>query len=253
VRQRFEREAHATAALQSPHTVQLYDFGATADGGFYYVMERLRGMDLQRMIERHGPMPAERATFLLKQACRSLAEAHAIGLVHRDIKPANLFVCRLGRQYDFLKVLDFGVVAQPAGEAALVTAMGEVVGTPAFLAPELAGGDRQFDGRADIYALGCVAFWLLTARLPFAASDPLALLLHHARTPPERPSAFSEQPIPAALDAVVLACLSKDPEGRPQTADILWDRLDAVRFAAPWEERDAHGWWTLHEPHLVET
>jgi serine/threonine-protein kinase len=216
-------------------------------------MERLRGMDLQRMIERHGPMPAARAIFLLKQACRSLAEAHAAGLVHRDIKPANLFVCRLGQQYDFLKVLDFGVVAQRAREAAIVTTAGEVVGTPAFLAPELAEGDRRFDGRADIYALGCVAFWLLTGRLPFTASDPLALLLHHARTPPEPPSAFSEQPIPPALDAVVLACLSKKPQGRPRTADALAELLDGVAPAAPWSDRDAHEWWTLHEPQLVAT
>jgi DNA-binding NtrC family response regulator len=251
VRQRFEREAHATASLQSPHTVQLYDFGATDAGGFYYVMERLRGMDLQRMIERHGPMPAARAVFLLKQACRSLGEAHAAGLVHRDIKPANLFVCRLGQQYDFLKVLDFGVVAQRAREAAIVTTAGEVVGTPAFLAPELANGERRFDGRADIYALGCVAFWLLTGRLPFTANDPLALLLHHARTAPEPPSAFSEQPIPAALDAVVLACLSKKPQGRPRTAEALVELLDGVALAAPWSEREALEWWTLHEPQLV--
>ena len=252
VRQRFEREAHATASLQSPHTVQLYDFGTSEAGAFYYVMERLCGMDLQRLVERHGPLPACRAVFLLDQACRSLAEAHAHGLVHRDIKPANLFVCRLGTQYDFLKVLDFGVVSRRTRAAAQpVTTAGDVLGTPAFLAPELATGDRVFDQRADIYALGCVAFWLLTARLPFDGKDPVALLMHHAHTAPEPPSAFAEERVPAALDEAVLACLAKDPRGRPRTADALRERLQSIVLPAPWSERDARSWWELHEPDLV--
>ena len=251
VRQRFEREAHATASLQSPHTVQLYDFGTTESGGFYYVMERLRGMDLQRLVDRHGPLPASRVVYLLDQACRSLDEAHAKGLVHRDIKPANLFVCRLGTQYDFLKVLDFGVVSRRARGGAPVTTAGDVLGTPAFLAPELGTGERIFDQRADIYALGCVAFWLLTGRLPFDAKDTLALLMHHAQTPPEPPSLFAEQPVPAALDAAVLACLAKDPRGRPRTADALRERLTAVTLPDPWTEREARSWWELHEPDLV--
>ena len=198
LRQRFAREAQATAELQSPHTVQLFDFGVTETGSFYYVMERLRGMDLQRMVERHGPLPPERAVFLLKQACRSLSEAHALGLVHRDIKPANLFVCRLGSEYDFLKVLDFGVVSRQARESmAPITVAGMVLGTPAFLAPELVSGQGSFDGRADIYALGCVAFWLLTGRPPFEAGDAMSLLMHHSKTTPLPPSTLSEEAIPA--------------------------------------------------------
>ena len=252
VRERFEREAHATASLQCPHTVQLYDFGTTDAGSFYYVMERLRGMDVQRLVERHGPLPAGRAVFLLKQVCRSLAEAHAEGLVHRDIKPANLFVCRLGTQYDFVKVLDFGVVARRARERMQpVTTAGDVLGTPAFLAPELATTERRFDGRADIYALGCVAFWMLTGRLPFDGTDALALLMHHARTPPERPSAFAEEPIPAALDAAVLACLAKDPSARPPSADVLREQLEAIPLPVGWSERDARVWWESHEPDLI--
>jgi serine/threonine protein kinase len=253
LRQRFEREAHATAELQSPHTVQLYDFGVTETGSFYYVMELLRGMDLQRMVERHGPLPAQRVVFLLEQACRSLAEAHALGLVHRDIKPGNLFVCRLGREFDFLKVLDFGVVSQRTREAQVrVTTAGEVLGTPAYLAPELAAGDRPFDGRADIYALGCVAFWMLTGRLPFEGKDALSMLLHHSRTVPPAPSGFSEEPIPAEVDAVVLACLSKDPAGRPGTADALLERLESIRFATPWGEPDARSWWEHHDPEVLQ-
>ena len=253
LRQRFAREAQATAQLESPHTVQLFDFGMTDSGSFYYVMERLRGMDLQRMVERCGALPPERAVFLLKQACVSLAEAHALGLVHRDIKPANLFVCRLGPEYDFLKVLDFGVVSRQGQESlAPITMAGMVLGTPAFLAPELTSRQGPFDERADIYALGCVAFWLLTARPPFEAEDAVSLLRHHSDTPPRRPSAVSGAAIPAGLDALVLECLSKDPSLRPASADVLWDRLDRLELANPWDQRRARAWWELHAPDLVD-
>jgi eukaryotic-like serine/threonine-protein kinase len=251
-RQRFAREAQATSELQSPHTVQLYDFGVTEAGGFYYVMERLRGMDLKRMVERHGPLSPERAVFLLKQACLSLSEAHALGLVHRDIKPANLFACRLGSEYDFVKVVDFGVVSRHAREAsaAQITTAGMIVGTPAFLAPELMS-NQTFDGRADIYALGCVAFWLLTGRPPFEADDAMGMLMHHAQTPAPAPSMMSEEPIPPQVDALVLECLEKDPLARPATAEVLWDRLDRVPLAGEWNQRRARTWWEMHEPELV--
>jgi DNA-binding NtrC family response regulator len=254
LRQRFAREAQATAELQSPHTVQLFDFGMTDTGSFYYVMERLRGMDLQRMIERFGPLPPERAVFLLKQACLSLSEAHARQLVHRDIKPANLFVCRLGPEHDFLKVLDFGMVARQGREAAAapITVAGVVMGTPAFLAPELASTQTSFDGRADIYALGCVAFWLLTGRPPFEARDTMSLLMHHSKTAPSPPSSMSEEPIPADLDAIVVECLAKDPLRRPASADALWDRLDRIPIANRWDERRARAWWERHEPDLLD-
>jgi serine/threonine-protein kinase len=252
LRRRFAREAQATSELQSPHTVQLYDFGTTETGSFYYVVERLRGLDLQRMVERHGPLPPERTVFLLKQACLSLSEAHALGLVHRDIKPANLFVCRLGTQYDFVKVLDFGVVsrlgAEPIGS---ITVTGMVVGTPGFLAPELVSDRRSFDGRADIYALGCVAFWLLTGHPPFEGPDAMSVLMQHSSTAPLAPSARSEQTIPADLDALVLACLSKDMARRPSSADALWQRLDTLSVGRDWDPRRARTWWELHEPDLV--
>ena len=252
LRLRFTREAQATAELQSPHTVQLFDFGVTDTGSFYYVMERLRGMDLQRMVERYGPLPPERVIFLLKQACLSLSEAHALGLVHRDIKPANLFVCRLGSQYDFLKVLDFGVVSRQARESTVsITVTGIVLGTPAFLAPELVLGDGSFDGRADIYALGCVAFWLLTGRPPFEAGDAMSMLMHHSSTTPLPPSAMSEETIPADVDALVLECLSKAPAQRPANADVLLERLSTLSVADRWEPRHARGWWELHDPELT--
>ncbi|HEX6209745.1 MAG TPA: response regulator [Methylomirabilota bacterium] len=252
LRQRFAREAQTTAELQSPHTVQLFDFGMTDAGSFYYVMERLRGLDLQRMVERHGPMTPARAVFLLKQACLSLAEAHALGLVHRDIKPANLFVCRLGPQFDFLKVLDFGVVSRLGqGSMAEITVAGKVLGTPAFLAPELGPGQESFDSRADIYALGCVAYWLLTGRPPFQAGDPMTLLMHHSSTTPEPPSTLSPTAVPADVDAIVLECLSKDPADRPASADLLWARLDTLSIGRQWTQALARGWWEQHEPELI--
>ena len=251
MRQRFGQEAQATAELQSPHTVQLFDFGMTDTGSFYYVMERLRGMDLQRMVERHGPLPPERVVFLLKQACRSLSEAHGLGLVHRDIKPANLFVCRLGQEYDFLKVLDFGVVSRQGRKSdAPITVAGLVLGTPAFLAPELGAGQGQFDARADIYGLGCVAFWLLAGRPPFEAGDTKTLLEHHSSSTPPPPSTIASATIPADLDALVLECLQKDPALRPASADTLWERLDELP-TAPWDKRRARQWWEQHEPDLV--
>jgi Protein kinase domain/Sigma-54 interaction domain len=253
VRQRFEREANATAELQSPHTVQLYDFGVTDTGNFYYVMERLRGMDLQRMIERYGPLPLPRALVFLKQACRSLSEAHVLGLVHRDIKPANLFVCRLGQEYDFLKVLDFGMVSGharvPTGH---VTMAGTVLGTPAFLAPELALNAGPFDGRADIYSLGCVAYWILTGRQPFEADDPMTLLMHHANTEPSPPSEMTEESIPPVVDAIILKCLAKDPKDRPATAEALWEMLEGLRLSGEWNQAQARRWWEQHAPDLVE-
>jgi DNA-binding NtrC family response regulator len=253
LRHRFARVAHATAELQSPHTVQLFDFGVADTGSFYYVMERLRGMDLQRMVERHGALPPERVVFLLKQACRSLAEAHGLGLVHRDIKPANLFVCRLGREYDFLKVLDFGVVSRLGRQAiAPITITGIVLGTPAFLAPELASGDHSFDERADIYALGCVAFWMLTGRPPFEADDARSLLMHHSNTAPTPPSAVSTEAISPEIDALVLECLAKDPSLRPASSEELWERLDRISAGPRWDQRRARMWWEFYEPDMIE-
>ena len=251
-RQRFTREAQTTAELESPHTVRLFDFGLTDTGSCYYVMERLRGMDLQRMVERHGPLPPERVAFLLKQACLSLAEAHARKLVHRDIKPANLFVCRLGTQFDFLKVLDFGVVSRQGRGVSALTVAGVVLGTPAFLAPELMSSETPFDGRADLYALACVAFWMLTGRPPFLASDAVAVLMQHTNAKPTPPSAFSELPIPEAFDALILQCLAKEPAQRPRSADELAKRLDALGLATRWQPQHARTWWELHEPELSE-
>ena len=250
-RRRFEREAQAIASLRSPHTVNLFDFGVSADGAFYYVMELLDGLDAETLVRRTGPVPAERAIHLLRQVCHSLSEAESCGLVHRDIKPANIFLCRYGEEHDFVKVLDFGIVkATPAtaGTGPAITREDTVHGTPAFMAPEQALGSADVDGRADIYATGCVAYWLLTGQQVFTADTPMALLLHHAQTPATPASARTDMPIPSALDNLVLSCLAKDPAARPQTARELSCRLAGIEGANDWTDDRARDWWASHRP-----
>ncbi|MDH3495546.1 MAG: serine/threonine protein kinase [Gemmatimonadota bacterium] len=246
---RFEREAQAIASLQSPHTIELYDFGTTADGTLYYVMELLDGIDLEELVRRFGPMPPERVVHVLRQACESLEEAHARGVIHRDIKPANIYLCRRALEHDVVKVLDFGLVrhlARPDGAEGRLTRAEVVAGTPAYLAPELALGVDDVDGRADLYALGCVGFWLLTGRPVFEAPTAPALIVAHAREQPPRPSTYTELAVPPELDQIVLDCLAKDPSDRPQTAARLAARLDAVPVEHPWTQERAVAWWTAH-------
>src|SRR5688572_23029633 len=218
---RFEREAQATAALSSPHTIHLFDFGTTNDGSFYYVMELLSGRDLESLVREFGPVPASRAVYLLRQVCHSLADAHARGFVHRDIKPANIYACRMGLEFDFVKVLDFGLVKikdRALDIQTLVTMDHTTSGTPAYMAPETILGDADVDRRADVYALGCVAYFLLTGQLVFEADTSMKMLLQHVNAKPVPPSQRSELPIPKELDDLILACLEKDPNLRPQSA-----------------------------------
>ncbi len=246
---RFEREAQTTASLRSPHTVELYDFGISDSGSLYYAMELLGGMDLHTLVQRFGPLPAERVVMLLSQACRSLAEAHDKGLVHRDIKPANLFVSPFGLDYDFLKVLDFGMVKAPVEtDQTKLTVEGVAAGTPAFMAPELAVGDTDVDGRADLYALGCTAYWLLTGRMVFESASAVRVMLHHLQTPPSAPSLLSEEDVPEALDRLVLLCLAKNPADRPSSAYEMSRMLGDIPVVRPWDQRRAEKWWRLHAP-----
>jgi serine/threonine protein kinase len=255
---RFQREAQVTARLRSPHTVQLYDFGTNDSGGFYYVMELLHGLDLHYIVNHFGPQVSERVIMLLRQACRSLAEAHEHGLVHRDIKPANLFVARLGNEYDFLKVLDFGIVKDQPGAATkdagatLLTGPNLLHGTPAFMAPEVIFGDRAIDGRADLYSLACAAYWAVTGQLLFQASTPAQMLLHQAQTRPAPPSEVSELPIPRDLELVLMKCLEKDPAQRPGSALELESQLARVPCKEPWTEARARAWWAVHAPDVIE-
>ncbi|MGE5814235.1 MAG: serine/threonine-protein kinase [Acidobacteriota bacterium] len=251
---RFEREAQATAVLSSPHTINLYDFGITSEGQFYYVMELLLGRDLESFVKEFGPMPADRAVYLLRQICHSLAEAHVRGLVHRDIKPANIYNCRMGLEYDFIKVLDFGLVtfSYPGGPSPLLTGDRLTTGTPAYMAPEVILGAAEIDNRADVYSLGCVAYWLLTGHLVFEAESAMKMLMHHVQTPPVPPSQRSELPVPRELDEIVMACLAKDPDHRPQRADELWKMTMCCKSCENWGRDSARAWWEAHLPELTQ-
>ena len=244
---RFEREAKATAALRSPHTVNIYDFGTTEDGTFYYVMELLEGFDLETLVSRFGPVPPERAIRILAQACHSLAEAHQGGLIHRDVKPANIYVCRYGLDWDFVKILDFGLVKNaqlPAESGRPLTVAGVIAGTPGYMAPEMGLGNPDVDWRVDIYALGCVGYWLLTGKPVFdSGASPMQILMDHIQKSPAPPSERTTGSIPPALDLVLLQCLSKDPNTRPQTMQELAEALTRVPLATPWSEERARRWW----------
>jgi eukaryotic-like serine/threonine-protein kinase len=248
---RFEREARATASLRSPHTIELYDFGVADNGAFYYVMEFLDGFDLETLVERFGPVPPERAIHLLTQVCHSLAEAHGEGLIHRDIKPANVYVCRYGRDVDFVKVLDFGLV-KSHGDVRVtepnLTRDHHPGGTPAFMPPEQVLGDKPIDGRSDIYAMGCLAYWLVTGQLVFTGRTAMDVMLQHTQTTPLPPSQRTELTIPETFDEVILACLEKSPDNRPPTAEAFASRLAAIKTAAPWTQHLARQWWDTSHP-----
>ncbi|HEX3234369.1 MAG TPA: serine/threonine-protein kinase [Gemmatimonadales bacterium] len=241
---RFRREAQAAANLRSPHTVELYDFGVTQDERLYFVMEFLEGMDLESLVSQHGPVPDRRVVHILRQVCESLAEAHAGGLVHRDIKPANIHLGRVGLRYDFVKVLDFGLVKSVAGgsdDHSLATTGGHTPGTPAYMAPEMALGE-SVDGRADIYALGCVAYYLLTGQRVFEADTAFQLIAKHMQQEPVPPSRRSGVSVEPPLERLVLACLAKSREARPQSAGELERMLGELGMPA-WTEEEARQWW----------
>jgi len=248
ITERFYREAEAVAALRSPHTVQLYDFGQAQDGGLYYVMELLDGIDLQGLVDRFGPMETSRAIHILRQACESLEEAHESGLVHGDVKPANIVLCRVGLRMDFVKVLDFGLVRnvnrddgrhQPGASTAMV-------GTPSFMAPEAVTTARPADRRADVYALGCVAYWLVTGHQVFEGGSALQVMFRHAHEAPLPPSHKVEREVPHDFERLILAALEKDPEARVPSAQALAEGLSRCGDAEGWTVEQARAWWNDH-------
>lgn len=239
IMERFHREAQATALLRSPHTVELYDFGVADDGRLFFAMELLEGLDLKTLVKEYGPMPPARVVWLLRQACRSLQEAHESGLVHRDIKPANLFACRLGGDLDFLKVLDFGLVASLSAEGQAETTE-FISGTPAYMPPEASFGE-DVDGRADLYGLGCVAYWLLAGEFVFPRDSMDAMTLAHAKDPPPTLESVGVK-VPAAFEAIINDCLAKSPSDRPASASEVHRRLGELDIE-PWTEERAAAWW----------
>jgi len=247
-RARFRREAQATSALRSPHTVELYDFGVTDDGTLYYAMELLDGIDLESLVKRFGPMHPGRVLRLLEGVASSLAEAHDLGLVHRDIKPANVYLCRVGIELDFPKLLDFGLV-KPRVIAAEgpVSLAGTVSGSPGYIAPEHAMG-QPLDGRADLYSLGCVMYFLLTGKRVFHRTTKKSLLEAHRTEDPMPPSLRApEREIPDAVEEIVMSLLSRDRERRPANARHLLRLVEEARAVCPpWTKTDAYAWWSAH-------
>ena len=240
---RFEREANATAKLSHPNTIEIYDYGHTDDGTFYYVMEFLPGLSLAELIQRFGPMPPERAIHLLRQTCNALGEAHAAGLIHRDIKPGNIFAAQRGGVYDVAKLLDFGLVKPVADvQAVQLTQMGTIAGSLLYISPEQALGDPTPTERSDIYSMGAVAYRLLTGQPPFQGNTASRLVVAHARDPVMPPSKL-EPNVPGDLEQVVLRCLQKDPDKRYQDAASLEADLGACQDAGKWTQQRAAAWW----------
>jgi hypothetical protein len=240
---RFEREVRLTATLSHPNTVEIYDYGRTEDGTYYYVMEYLRGLSLAELVERHGPLPPGRVVYLLRQVCGALHEAHAAGLIHRDIKPSNIFASRRGGIDDVAKLLDFGLVRPLARTGApQVSGEGQILGTPLFMSPEQATGGGDLDGRSDIYSLGAVAYYLLTGRPPFDRVGGMGLLIAHALDPVEPPSLVRDD-IPGDLERVVLRCLTKDAADRFPDSASLERTLGACGCVGEWDQERAAQWW----------
>jgi hypothetical protein len=243
---RFELEARVVSSLRSPHTVELYDFGFATDGTPFIVMELLEGMDLETFVDDFGPVTPARTIAILQHVCRSLAEAHTKGLVHRDLKPANIHISRDGIEPDFCKVLDFGLAHFHAARVPDPDHNGlssTVVGTPSFMAPETIRGQGYVGPQADIYALGCTAFWLLTGRSPYEADSVKEMLTAHLHSEPRSLQALSPNPVPEELDAIVRSCMHKNPSQRPSSAEDLLERLDALRAENPWTRADSLRWW----------
>ena len=243
---RFEREVQATAKLTHWNTVEIYDYGRTAEGVFYYVMEYLPGMTLQQVVEMYGPLPADRVIHFIMQACDALHEAHDHGLVHRDIKPANIFSAQRGGVYDVVKLLDFGLVRDAFGrtEDLGLTQEGIITGSPLFMSPEQASGETP-DARSDLYSLGITAYYLLTGRVPFEGDKPIKVILAHAQQPVPLMSSVGAN-VPADLEAVIMKCLEKSPDSRFDSAAALREALMLCRDAGQWTREDAAEWWSGH-------
>ena len=233
----------SAARLSHPNTIDIFDYGHTDDGMFYYVMEYLKGMSLGELVRRDGPLPAGRVVYLFRQVCAALAEAHSLGLVHRDLKPANMFVAVRGGESDVAKVLDYGLVkvTHDPGGAALTSDM-TVSGTPAFMAPEQALGDRSLDARADIYALGVMMYYALVGRPPFTGESAFAVMMAHARDTAVPPSQIRPD-VPQDLESVVQRCMAKKPEDRYPTTKAVGEALAACACASSWGANRADAWW----------
>lgn len=251
---RFEREVQLTSQLNHPNTIAIYDYGRTPEGVFYYAMEYLDGVNLEDLVARHGPQPEGRVIHILRQVCGSLTEAHSIGLIHRDVKPANILLCARAGIFDFVKLLDFGLVkVAENSNAALVTNAGGVVGTPLYMSPEAFKSPDKVDARSDLYAVGAVGYFLVTGTPLFSGDRVLDILNHQAKTPPEPPSQRGGQPVSPEMERLLMQCLSKSADDRPATAHEIIFALDELPSANSWTDRDARDWWRRYLPNLTVT
>ena len=243
---RFEREVQITSQLTHPNTVAIFDYGHTDSGIFYYAMEYLDGIDLDRLVRVHGPQPPARVVHVLHQVCGALDEAHQMGVIHRDVKPANVILCRRGGSYDVAKVVDFGLVKDlQADEPVELTGANTIAGTPLYLSPEAITSVDGVGPASDLYALGAVGYFLLTGKPPFEG-NLIEVCGHHLHTKPARPSARLGRSLPADLEAVLLRCLEKDPAGRYASARDLADALAGCADAGAWTQEHAQSWWREH-------
>jgi serine/threonine-protein kinase len=243
---RFEQEVQLLAGLNHPNIVTVHDYGRTADGSFYYAMELLDGMDLEKLVAADGPQPPERVIHIVRQAARGLQEAHDVGLVHRDIKPANVFVCRFWGEPDAVKVLDFGLAKNNADPPTALTGQNVVLGTPLYISPEALKGTALVDVRSDIYSLGAVAYFMLTAEPVFTGLSAVEVCAKHLHSAPVAPSERLGRALPADLEAIVLRCLAKAPADRYATAAELDTALAACSAATNWRAERARDWWKQH-------
>jgi eukaryotic-like serine/threonine-protein kinase len=250
---RFEREVQLTSKLTHPNTIAIYDYGHTLDGVFYYAMELLDGVTLSQLGAEDGPQRPGRVIHILSQAARALAEAHSVGLIHRDVKPANIFLCARGGMHDFVKVLDFGLVKEVDSPDTAISAPNLVAGTPLYMAPETIARPDDVDAGVDIYALGCVGYYLLTGEPPFTGSNAIAIYHGHLHQRPPSPSERLGRQVPDDLEALVMRCLAKSPSDRPASASDLADALATLQISHPWGEKEAKAWWEARDSSLRKT
>jgi serine/threonine-protein kinase len=249
--QRFEREVQFTSQLTHPNTISIFDYGRTPDGVFYYAMEYLEGLTLEQLVRMDGPQPAARVVHILRQIAASLSEAHGVGLVHRDIKPGNvILVPERAGTHDVVKVVDFGLVKELDEDTGL-TREGRITGTPHYLAPEVIVSPRDVVPQSDLYALGCVGYYLVTGQTVFKGKTVIEVCSHHLSSPPVPPAERLGQPVPEALSELLLACLAKSPANRPASAQALVEMLDASRVTSSWSSDRANAWWRLHGPDVI--
>jgi eukaryotic-like serine/threonine-protein kinase len=243
---RFEREVQLTSRLVHPNTISIFDYGRTAEGVFYYVMEYLDGLDLQSLVDQYGPVEPARAIHMLAQISGALAEAHALGLIHRDIKPANIVLTERPDEPDVVKVVDFGLVKNFGGNLVESATSDAITGTPLYMAPEAITQPDTIDGRSDLYAVGAVAYFLLTGKHVFDAATVIEVCSKHMLEAPVPPSERLGKPLPADLEAIVLRCLAKDRNDRPASAAVLRTSLLACVDAGRHDQPAARDWWQAH-------